>query len=161
WPALYVLPERLFAVSELAQKVSGARMTHARSANRLLAEFQQLADEGKMRLPYRPLEGPPYCISFFDASLGKSDTYKEQFDHVLKTGHLTAERQTMLDILAAKQLIEQAHMMVAWVPTWRQFADGWTEDMVDELFSEFKSQGMVCLRETVEDRQWEARRADL
>lgn len=67
----------------------------------------------------------------------------------------------MLDILAAKQLIEQAHMMVAWVPTWRQFADGWTEDMVDELFSEFKSQGMVCLRETVEDRQWEARRADL
>lgn len=78
WPALYVLPERLFAVSELAQKVSGARMTHARSANRLLAEFQQLADEGKMRLPYRPLEGPPYCISFFDASLGKSDTYKAQ-----------------------------------------------------------------------------------
>ncbi len=58
---------------------------------------------------------------------------KALFDHLMKTGH----RQTMLDILAAKQLIESTAMRVAWVPTFRQIADGLTKDMVDELFNFF------------------------
>ena len=251
WPAQYVLPEKLYSVSSLAQSVSGATMAHARLANKLLAEFKDLANRGQMALCYRPLSsGEPYLISFFDASLGKSHSNKAQqgqvhfvstakalsgpdvanivefrssritrvvksslaaegnslstaadeqlylrllceviwyglpkmttqwkeslripgvvvtdakalFDHLLKTGHLTAERQTMLDILAAKQLIESASMKVAWVPTFRQFADGLTKDMLDELFAQFKRTGTLSLVETPADQKLEEHRASL
>ena len=86
---------------------------------------------------------------------------KALYDHLLKTGHMTAERQTMLDILAAKQLIESACMKVAWVPTFRQFADGLTKEMLDELFLKFKSSGEICLVETAEDQVIEAKRSAL
>ena len=250
WPAQHVLPERLFAVSELAQKVTVATTTHARQANKLLLEFKQLSNDGLMELCYRPLKGDPVMISFFDASLGKSGAARAQqgqvhfvsssaamdtlenaniisfrsakitrvvksslsaegnslssaadeqlylrllceamwfkvptissswkesldvdgivvtdakalFDHVMKTGHMTAEKQTMLDILAAKQLVESACLRVAWVPTFRQFADGLTKDMVDELFREFKRKGKISLKETPEDQKIEEHRAGL
>lgn len=68
----------------------------------------------------------------------------------------------MLDILAAKQLIERASMLAAWVPTWgRQFADSLTQGMPDELFREFKSKGTICLKETLEDQEKELYRAGL
>ena len=44
----------------------------------------------------------------------------------------------MLDILAAKQLVESASMGIAWVPTFSQFADSLTKDMSDELFGKFR-----------------------
>ena len=86
---------------------------------------------------------------------------KALYDHLLKTGHMTAERQTMLDILAAKQLVESSVMAVAWVPTFRQYADGLTKDMPDELFRKFKTSGLLCLRETPEDAKLEQHRAAL
>ncbi len=46
WPAQYVLPQRLFSVSELAQVVTKANMCHARAANKLLEEFKSLAEDG-------------------------------------------------------------------------------------------------------------------
>jgi len=226
WPAQHVLPERLYAVSELAQKVTVATMEDARGANKLLEEFKALAAEGLMEVRYVPLDGSPMIVSFFDASLGKSTTTRAQqgqvhlvtssgvervptaanlveyksskitrvvksslaaegsslstatdeqlylrllceavwfgppkietnwktqlkvpgivvtdakalFDHLMKTGHMTAEKQTMLDILAAKQLIEGTAMKIAWVPTFRQMADGLTKCMIDELFKKF------------------------
>lgn len=250
WPAQHVLPEKLYAVSELAQAVTKATMSHARTANSLLATFQKMAESGMMKMIYRPLPGDPCVVSFFDASLGKSTGVKAQqgqvhflstlqardepvissvvefrssritrvvksslaaegnalsnaadeqlflrlitgalwygpevvtaewkeslrvpgivvtdakalFDHLEKTGHMTSERQTMLDILAAKQLVESASMMVAWVPTFRQFADVLTKDMVDELFKKFKRDGLLCLRETADDARLEAHRATL
>ncbi len=250
WPAQHVLPERLYAVSQLAQVVTQATMAHARTANKLLKEFKALAEQGLMELRYYPLQGDPVIVSFFDASLGKSSTTRAQqgqvhlvttaavesiptvanivefksskivrvvksslaaegnslstatdeqlylrllcealwfgppqidsqwksrlripgitvtdakalFDHLMKTGHMTAEKQTMLDILAAKQLIEGTAMKVAWVPTFRQMADGLTKDMVDELFKAFKSKNALCLKETFQDAQIEAHRAGL
>lgn len=86
---------------------------------------------------------------------------KALFDHLVKTGHMTSEKQTMLDILAAKQLIECTAMKVAWVPTFRQLADGLTKDMVDELFKSFKASNTLCLKETLEDARLEAHRAGL
>lgn len=86
---------------------------------------------------------------------------KALYDHLVKTGHMTAERQTMLDILAAKQLIETSKMGIAWVPTFRQVADGLTKDMVDELFLQFKRQGLICLKETDQDKKIEAHRSSL
>ena len=250
WPAQHVLPEKLYAVSELAQAVTKSTMSHARAANSLLATFKKFADDGMMRMVYRPLPDEPCVVSFFDASLGKSTGVKAQqgqahflsvlkvkeepvvssmvefrssritrvvksslaaegnalstaadeqlflrlltgalwygpevvkadwkeslrvpgivvtdakalFDHLEKTGHMTSERQTMLDILAAKQLVESASMMVAWVPTFRQFADALTKDMVDELFKKYKCDGLLCLRETADDARLEAHRASL
>ena len=76
WPAQYVLPEKLYSVSSLAQSVT---MAHARLANKLLTEFKDLARRGHMALRYRPLSsGEPYLISFFHASLGKSHPNKAQ-----------------------------------------------------------------------------------
>ena len=250
WPAQHVLPERLYAVSQLAQVVTQATMAHARAANKLLKEFKALAEQGLMELRYYPLQGDPVIVSFFDASLGKSSATRAQqgqvhlvttarvelvptianivefksskivrvvksslaaegnslstatdeqlylrllcealwfgppqidsqwknrlripgiavtdakalFDHLMKTGHMTSEKQTMLDTLGAKQLIESTAMKVAWVPTFRQMADGLTKDMVDELFKAFKSKNALCLKETLEDAQIEAHRAGL
>ena len=251
WPATHVFPERLFMVSELAQQVEVADMSHARKLNALLTEFQTAAEGGSMQLQYRSLGCEEYeVISFFDASLGKTaarqaqqgqvhfltvkqahsmpspanilsfrsskiarvvksslaaegnalssaaddqlylrllcealtvgppevkSTWKEDlkvagtvvtdakalYDHLLKTGHVTAEKQTMLDILAAKQLVESASMGIAWVPTFRQFADSLTKDMSDELFGKFRKEGLLSLRETADDRLVEERRAAL
>ena len=250
WPAQHVLPERLFVISELAQAITRATMIEARHANKVLLEFKEIAKQGLMRVCYRPLKGEPYLISFFDASLGKSDakraqqgqvhflassaaltgpdvasiiefrssritrvvksslaaegnalssavdeqlflrlvcsalwygpmtitsTWKEDlkvggtavtdakalYDHLLKTGHMTAERQTALDILAAKQLVESGAVSISWVPTFRQFADGLTKDMLDELFTRFKKEGLLSLKETPEDAVYEAHRSSL
>ena len=250
WPAQHVLPERLFAVSELAQVVTKATMSNARSANKLLEEFKSLSESDLMELKYVAIDEEPMVVSYFDASLGKSSTNKAQqgqvhlittaaaenvpapaniiefksskitrvvksslaaegnslstatdeqlylrllceslwyeppvidsqwkqklritgivvtdakalFDHLVKTGHMTSEKQTMLDILAAKQLIECTAMKVAWVPTFRQLADGLTKDMVDELFKSFKANNTLCLKETIEDARLEAHRAGL
>lgn len=50
-------------------------------------------------------------------------------------------------------------MLTAWVPTWRQFADGLTKDMLDGFF---KPRGTICLKETLtEDREKELYRAGL
>ena len=43
WPDQTVLPEKLYAVSELAQVVIKSTMSHARAANYLLATFKKLA----------------------------------------------------------------------------------------------------------------------
>ena len=78
WPAQHVLPERLFVISELAQAVTRATMSEARHASKVLCEFQEIAKQGLMRVYYRPIKGEPYLISFFDASLGKSETKRAQ-----------------------------------------------------------------------------------
>ena len=74
---------------------------------------------------------------------------------------MTAERQTALDILAAKQLVEAGVVRISWVPTFRQFADGLTKDMPDELLTKFKKQGLLRLKETPEDAVYEAHRSSL
>lgn len=48
---------------------------------------------------------------------------KSLYDHMNTTGQIPQERQTMLDLLAAKDLLEQDAFRFFWVPTHRQFAD--------------------------------------
>ena len=79
---------------------------------------------------------------------------KALFDHLLKTGRLTAERQTMLDILAAKQLIESASMKVAWVPTFRQFADGLTKDVLDGFLPNLKRRARLAWLRRQPTKSW-------
>ena len=55
--AQHILPETFFSVSELAECVP--------SANKLLRDFQQLANNGWMKVAYPPLEGYPCAVSLF------------------------------------------------------------------------------------------------
>ena len=109
--------------------------------------------------------GAPDLTGDWKAKLRVSGTLvtdaKALYDHLVKTGYMTAERQTMLDILAAKQLVESSKVAIAWVPTFRQVADGLTKDMPDELFLQFKRQGLLSLKETDQDKKIEAHRSSL
>lgn len=67
----------------------------------------------------------------------------------------------MIDILAAKQLVEASLVEIAWVPTFRQFADCLTKLMSGELFICYKKEGALCLKETPKDREIEEHRASL
>ena len=73
---------------------------------------------------------------------------KSLFDHLSTTGQVPQERQTMLDLLAAKHLLDQGHFKLFWVPTHRQFADGLTKRMKDALWAEFVQRGTLSLVET-------------
>ena len=249
WPAHHVLPELLFEVSCLAQRVSGATTEDLRAGVELLARFHEMAKEGKACLAFPPVE-KPVLVTFFDASLGKtSDVASAQRGEVhfitgcdcvskptpaailefhsnkiarvvrssmaaeccslagsadkllynqklldalwygdtevspewrdsLKTeGHLVtdaksvydhlqgtamaSERQTALDILAVRQLVQQGILRLHWVPTWRQYADGLTKSMPDVLFEQFKKALRLSLKESAADRLEEERRAGI
>ena len=86
---------------------------------------------------------------------------KSLFDHVHGSSMLSSERQTSLDILGVRQMVQQQLLHLHWVPTWRQFADGLTKDMPDELFYQFRARGVINVKETLEDQQEETRRAGI
>ena len=73
------------------------------------------------------------------------------YEHITTTGSLPAERATMMDLLAAKELVEQALITMRWVPTQHQFADHLTKNMVCELNRLYLNQGSVCLIQTGAD----------
>ncbi|CAE7864387.1 TY1B-PL [Symbiodinium microadriaticum] len=72
WPAHHVLPELLFEVSCLAQRVSGAKTEDLKEGVALLARFHEAARQGKASLAFYPVSGKPTLVTFFDASLGKT-----------------------------------------------------------------------------------------
>ena len=91
WPCQHCLPEKLFEVSQLAQKVSAANWGHVGQANKLLQEIRKLATTGQAELRYRPIGGEPMMLSFFDASLGKSEVMRAQQGQV----HLVASKEVL------------------------------------------------------------------
>ena len=72
WPAHHVLPELLFEVSSLAQRVSGAKTEDLKEGVALLDRFHEAARQGKASLAFYPVPGKPTLVTFFDASLGKT-----------------------------------------------------------------------------------------
>ena len=86
---------------------------------------------------------------------------KSLFDHLSTAGQVPQERQTMLDLLAAKHLLDQGHFKLFWVPTHRQFADGLTKRMKDALWAEFVQRGTLSLVETPAERAVEEHRKAL
>ena len=83
------------------------------------------------------------------------------FDHITTTGSLPAERATMMDLLAAKELVEQALITMRWVPTQHQYADHLTKTMVCELNKQYLEQGKICLIQTGADAKKEEHKAAL
>ena len=249
WPAHHVLPELLFEVSALAQRVSGATREDLTTAVELLGRLHTAAREGRACLAFPPVGEDPVLVTFFDASLGRTGSAAAQrgevhfvvakgcfqgpgpaailefhsnkisrvvrssmaaeccsmtaaadkllynqklfdalwyglvevgphwrselrvpghlvtdaksvYDHTQGTA-MASERQTALDILATRQLIQEGTLYLHWVPTWKQFADGLTKAMLDELFQRFRTSGKFSLKESEADRAEEERRAGI
>ena len=75
---------------------------------------------------------------------------RSRFGHTNGSSLMASERQTSLDILSVKQL-----------PTWKQFADGLTKEMVDELFQQYRTSSSLNVAQTDDDKLEEDRRASL
>ena len=67
----------------------------------------------------------------------------------------------MMDLLAAKELVEQGLIILRWVPTQHQYADHLTKNMVCELLRRYLESGKVCLIQTGADKAREEHKANL
>ena len=73
---------------------------------------------------------------------------KSLYDHLQSTGQMPAERQTMLDLMVARDHLESGAYRLFWVPTFCQFGDGLTKKMKNLLWERFCKQPWVSLKET-------------
>ena len=78
WPAQLALPQLLYEVSLLAQRVSKATHGDFKEALKLHQKFLDEVEEGRAVLKYPRMSGTPYLVTFFDASLGKESDGKSQ-----------------------------------------------------------------------------------
>ncbi|CAE7531744.1 RE1, partial [Symbiodinium necroappetens] len=78
WPVHLVMPEFLYSVSALAQRVSKAQVKDLRQARDTLKEVQQAAARGQAVLKFERLKKDALLVSFFDASLGKAADHTAQ-----------------------------------------------------------------------------------
>lgn len=247
WPSQHILPEYMFKISVLAQKVTSATYGDLKEANKVLLQMKQDVTDGYGRISYYPIKGDMCFVSFFDAGLGKKDGAAQQgevrlisstevaekvcranllefhsnkisrvvrssmaaescamtsaadkqlynrllfgalrfgvldvpcewrknlrakgflitdarslFDHCHKTGHLAQERQTAIDMLMTKNMVEEGIVEMKWVPTFKQLADPLTKEMTDLLLRKFKRTNQICLNCTAEDLETEKKRA--
>ena len=74
---------------------------------------------------------------------------------------MATERQTALDILAVKTMIQENLVKLFWTPTFKLLADPLTKEMDDILLRKFKKGGKVCLVQSKEDEQIEVQRAQI
>ena len=86
---------------------------------------------------------------------------KSLYDHLQTTGQVPTERQTMLDLLVCKDMLEQGHFDLWWVPTHRQHADGLTKKMHNVLWEQFHATAHISLKETAEEAALEDHRRGL
>jgi hypothetical protein len=87
---------------------------------------------------------------------------KSLYDSLQKDESLPAERQTPLDVLVAKDLIEQKCISIRWLPNAHQFADFLTKpEVVTPNLQVFLRQGIVSLVPTQAKADDEAHRLEL
>ena len=250
WPAQLAMPQCLYEVSLLAQRVTRATHDDMKAAVALHKKFLQEKEAGRVKIRYPKMDGVPYLVTYFDASLGKEKDGKSQlgsihfltdekvkeghrpaavvefnttkssrvvrssmaaescslslatdrhmyarlvldmllrgvypvtpnwrvecqvkgaivtdakslYDHMNTTGQIPQERQTMLDLLAAKDLLEQDAFRFFWVPTHRQFADALTKKMKDLLWIEYMTKRTISLIQTGDEKALEEHRQRL
>jgi hypothetical protein len=83
-------------------------------------------------------------------------------DHINKTGSLPSERQTLIDLLIARDLTEAETIMVRWVPTTHQLADILTKSMkAPPILQKLLRKQLYCLVGDEAEQREESRRADL
>ena len=82
---------------------------------------------------------------------------KSLYDHLRTTGSIPAERQTLIDLLIARDLCENGVLEIRWVPTAHQLADVLTKMMkVPETMHQFLTQQKYCLVQTEVQQEREA-----
>ena len=91
WPAHFVMPEFLYKTSDLAQRVSGACGRDLRDANLVLKHMKEAASTGKARIELTGLQGKPILVTYFDASLGKTNSARAQQGEI----HLLTTQQAL------------------------------------------------------------------
>ena len=80
----------------------------------------------------------------------------------IKTGSVPSERQTLIDLLIAKDLQEAAAVVIRWVPTSYQLADILTKaTSIPPVLALLLDEGLCSLVQTREDAVAETRRAEL
>jgi hypothetical protein len=83
-------------------------------------------------------------------------------DHINKTGSLPSERQTLIDLLIARDLTEAETIMVRWVPTTHQLADILTKSMKSPaILQKLLRKQLYCLIGDEAEQKEESRRADM
>ena len=93
WPSHHVLPEFLYRVSELAQRVSHAKGGDLKYGNKVLKSMKESAAQGKATMKIPAISGEPLLIGFFDASLGTSKSTHAQQGEIHLLTSTTAFRQ--------------------------------------------------------------------
>ena len=87
---------------------------------------------------------------------------KSLYDNLQKDGSLPAERQTLLDVLVAKDLVEQKCIDVRWLANSHQFADFLTKpEVVTPNLQTFLRYGTLSLVPTEAQEAEEAHRLEL
>ena len=86
---------------------------------------------------------------------------KSLYDHMQTTGQILKERQTLLDLLVCKDLVEGKIVHMKWVLTYKQHADFLTKRMQAHLWEEYSRVGTISLRETASEAVEEERRRGL
>ena len=81
---------------------------------------------------------------------------KSLYDHLRTTGSIPSERQTLIDLLIARDLCENGIVEIRWVPTAHQLADVLTKMMrVPETMSKFLRDQEYCLVQTEVEQEKE------
>jgi hypothetical protein len=87
---------------------------------------------------------------------------KSLYDHLNTTGKIPKERQTMIDLLVARDLIEANAVKLMWVPTKHMLADILTKMMLaGDIFKRFRDKQVFSLIRDGEEQEEEQRRLGL
>ena len=100
WPAQHVMPEYMFVVSSLAQRVTKVTYEDWKKATQVLREMKEAAKQGQAKIQNRPLEGDPVFATYFDAALGKKTELKGQQGEIhFITSCTAASRKTTANVV--------------------------------------------------------------
>ena len=84
---------------------------------------------------------------------------KSLYDHLSKTGSVPKEKQTLIDLLVARDLTESKAVTVAWVPTKHMLVDTLTKIMTATVvFERLMREGLYCLTQTAAEQKVEEHR---
>ena len=87
---------------------------------------------------------------------------KSMFDHLSKSGSIPTERQTLIDLLVARDLHEQGAVRLFWLPNKHMLADVLTKATnPNEVYTRYRDEGLFSLVPTVHQEEEEARRIAL
>ena len=87
---------------------------------------------------------------------------KSLYDHLNTTGKIPKERQTMIDLLVARDLVEAGAVRLCWAPTKHMLADMLTKVMKpSDVYDKFREKHLFSLTRSLEDQFLEQHRLDL